>query len=393
MYDLLIAGGTVVDPSQGINKKLDVAVRGGSIAALAGDIPPDNARRVLDASGQFVTPGLIDAHCHVYAGVQALGIHPDSAGVRQAVTTINDGGSAGHAVFGGFPAYLIPSARTTVVCFLHLCSTGLSVMPELNDWDEVNPDAIAATVEAYPHIIKGIKLRQVGKLFTTHGPDVIRKAKEVAARYHLPVMLHIGDPDRHVPAAVTRETVPLMEANDILTHVYTPQQGSILDENNRIIPELKEAQARGVAIDICPGRSNFNFELARRCLDEHILPTFIATDLSDVSIRGPVYGLTHVMSVLMQLGLTLEQVVDKTTAAPSRVLGLDHRKGTLKPGMDADISIVELLSGRWQALDTLGNTLGLDRLLVPRACVKGGKSYPLKLGRYALAGGLTRTVV
>ncbi|MFW6151254.1 MAG: amidohydrolase/deacetylase family metallohydrolase, partial [Chloroflexota bacterium] len=236
MYDLLIAGGTVVDPSQGINKKLDVAVRGGSIAALAENIPPGDARRVLDASGQLVTPGLIDAHCHVYAGVQALGIHPDSAGVLQAVTTINDGGSAGHAVFGGFPAYVIPSTRTTVMCFLHLCSTGLSAVPELNEWDEINPDAIGATVEAYPHIIKGIKLRQVGKLFATRGPDVIRKAREVAARYQLPIVLHIGDPDRQVPSAVTRETVPLMEEGDILTHVYTPQQGGIFDENHRIIP-------------------------------------------------------------------------------------------------------------------------------------------------------------
>jgi dihydroorotase len=376
MYDLLITQGTVVDPTQNIYKKMDVAVRGGSIAALADHIPQREARRIVDASGQMVTPGLIDAHCHVYAGVQALGVEPDSAGVRQAVTTVNDGGSAGHAVFGGFPAYVIPSTRTSVFCFLHLSSTGLSVMPELNDWGEINPDAIAATVEAHPHIIKGIKLRQVGRLFATSGTDVITKAKEIAARYRFPIMFHIGDPDKQVPARVTRETLPLMQAGDILTHVYTPQQGNVFDEHHRIIPELKEAQARGVVIDTCPGRSNFSFELASRCLDQDILPTFIATDLSAVSIHGPVYGLTHTMSVLMQLGLTLNQLIDRTTISPARILGLDHRKGSLKPGMDADISILELLSGSWHAVDTVGKTLVLDRLIVPRACVKGGSVIP-----------------
>ncbi len=376
MYDLVIKNGTVIDPAQKIlNKKLDIAITGKKIAALAPDIVPGTAK-VLDASRYIVTPGLIDAHCHVYAGVNSLSAEPDSAGVLQAVTTVLDAGSAGQALFSGFPRYVIPTARTTVFCCLHANSTGLSVLPELNDWSEIDADAIRAVVEAHRGLIKAIKLRQVGRLIAANGIEVFKKAKQIAKDCGLPIMVHIGDPLKMVPARVTRELLPLMETGDILSHVYTPQQGNVLDEKGGFIPELKEAQARGVIFDIAPGRINFSFRVAQKCLDGGFLPTFIGSDVVEPSIRGPVYGLTFTMSRLLGLGLKLEQVIEMSTIRPARMLGIDKMKGSLKPGMDADVSMVEVLSGKWDALDAEGKTFTLNKLIMPRMCVKAGTLIP-----------------
>ncbi|MDP7285593.1 MAG: amidohydrolase family protein, partial [Dehalococcoidales bacterium] len=132
-YDLLIKGGRVIDPAQNIDDKRDVAISGDKISAVARDIPSLESQQIIDASDKIVTPGLIDMHCHVYHGGTKGGVNPDAAGVRQGVTTLVDAGSAGEATFGGLPKYVIPSARTTVFCFLHLGSQGLTVVPELRD--------------------------------------------------------------------------------------------------------------------------------------------------------------------------------------------------------------------------------------------------------------------
>ena len=372
MYDLLIKGGKVIDPAQNIGRQMDVAIQGAKIAALAASISPQEARQTVDASGKTVTPGLIDAHCHVYANVHALSTNPDSAGVRQGVTTVIDCGSAGQATFGGFPKYVIPSARTTVYCLLHAGSVGLSVMPELNDWSEIDADAIKATIEAHRDLIKGIKLRLVGKLIAANGVEVFKKAKKIAKDNKLPIMVHIGDPNQQVPATVTRDFLPLMEAGDILSHIYTAQQGNVLDAKG-VIPEIKAAQERGVIFDVAQGRLNFSFRAAEQCLSAGILPHMISSDVVAPSLTDRVYGLTAVMSRFLTLGLKLEQLVTMTTINPARVFGIDDTKGSLNPGMDADVSIIEVVPGNWQAPDAEGKTKLVKDLIVPRLCVKAGK--------------------
>ena len=373
MYDLLIKGGKVIDPAQNIGRRMDVAIQGAKIAALAESISPREARQVVDASSKIVTPGLIDAHCHVYANVHTISTDPDSAGVRQGVTTVIDCGSAGQATFGGFSRYVIPSAQTTVFCLLHACSTGLSVVPELNDWAEIDAEAIATTVQAHRDLIKGIKLRLVGKLITANGVEVFKKAKKIAKDNKLPIMVHIGDYDKQVPAALTREFLPLMERWDILTHIYTSQQGNVLQGKSGVIPEIKAAQERGVIFDVAQGRLNFSFRAAEQCLSAGILPDIISSDVVEPSLTDRVHGLTAVMSRFLTLGLKLEEVVQITTINPARVFGIDDTKGSLKPGMDADVSIIEIVPGNWEPLDAEGKTRLVKDLIMPRLCVKAGK--------------------
>ncbi len=169
-----------------------------------------------------------------------------------------------------------------------------------------------------------------------------------------------------------------MRPGDVFTHVYTPQQGGVINSNWRVIPELKDAIERGVLLDAAPGRLNFGWDVARRCMEEGVMPSVLGSDLVEASLRDKVYGLTNVMSRLLTLGMKLPDIIELTTIRNAILLGIDETKGSLKPGMEADISILELLSGKWDSVDATGKILTLEHLITPRACVKGGKLIPSK---------------
>ena len=372
MYDLVIKGGRVIDPLQKIDGLMDVAVSGGKIAGVLPDIPPGEAGTQIDAAGKIVTPGLIDLHTHVYDGFLRNGANPDVVGVNQGVTTVVDGGSAGHALFAGFPRYVIPAARTTIYCFLHIGSFGLAVIPELTCPDEINTDATEAVIRNNPDLIKGVKIRIVGRLIASEGIAVVKTAQKTAKKLHLPLMVHIGDPNRWVSPSLTRELLPLMEKGDILSHFCTGQLGSPLGEDGRELPELIAARDRGVVLDVANGINNFSYATSRIMLAHGLPPTTISTDVTKMSVTGPVYGLTVTLSKFLELGLPLEEMIAMTTANPAKAIGIDDRKGSLKPGMDADISILEIQSGQWLLPDSPGEILNVTRLIRPHMTVKAG---------------------
>jgi len=376
MYDLLIKGGRVIDPAQDIDDKLDIAINGDKIAAVAKDIPPAESKKLIQASGKIVTPGLIDLHCHVLAHVHKISVEPDIAGVRQGVTTVGDGGSAGEAIFAAFPKYVLPSAKTRVFCFLHLCSFGLIPEPELRDWDEVNLEAMAETIESHRELIKGVKLRLVGNLVAREGIKVVEVLQKIAKQFGLPVMVHIGDMNRQVPPSLTQEFLPLMEPGDILSHIYTGNPGSALRPDGAVLPEMREAMERGVVMDTAIGRNNLNFEVAKKILAQGILPTTLSTDLTHRSLTGPTYSLPVTMAKFMALGLDLKQVIQMTTINPARALREESRIGSLKPGMEADISILELSSGKWRLEDALQQTVEATQMLTPSLTIKAGEPIP-----------------
>ena len=374
MYDVLIKGGRVIDPAQNLDGALDVAINGDRIAAVSRDISTQEGKQVIDAKGKIVTPGLIDIHVHCFDSVMKIALEPDVAGVKHAVTTVVDGGSAGEATFNVFPKYILPNAKTSVFCFLHLCSLGLIPEPELRGWEEVNLDGMAATIEANKTIIKGVKLRLVGKLVASVGIEVVKAAKKIAGQFGLPIMIHIGDIDKQVPASLTPECLNAMEAGDIVAHMYSGNQGGALRPDGTVLPELKAAMERSVILDPANGRSNFSFAVARKCLAEGILPTVIGTDLNHRCLKDRTYSLPVNMSRFMALGLDLNQVVAMTTINAARAIREEDRLGSLKPGMAADVSILELQSGAWTLIDTPGETIKIDQLLMPVTAIKSGEA-------------------
>lgn len=376
MYDLLIKGGRVIDPAQSIDDKLDIAISRGKIATVAKDIPATESQQVIDAKDKMVTPGLIDVHTHVYDGVMKIAVEPDIAGVKQGVTTVGDGGSAGEATFAGFAKYVIPAARTKVFCFLHLCSFGLIPEPELEDWDEVNLDAIAATIESYRDLIKGVKLRLVGNLVAREGVKVVETQKKIAKKFGLPIMIHIGDMDKRVSPTLTQEFLPLMEPGDILSHIYTGNFGNPLRPDGTVMPEMRSAMERGVIMDTATGKNNLSFEVARKSLAQGILPTTLSTDLTHRSLTGPTYSLPVTMAKFMALGLDLKQAITMTTINPARALHEEDKIGSLKPGMAADVSILELSSGKWKLEDARQQTIEASQMIMPSMTVKSGQVIP-----------------
>jgi dihydroorotase len=375
MYDLLIRGGRVIDPAQDIDSHLDIAIDGDKITAIGANIPFQQGRRVIDITGKIVTPGLIDMHCHVYAGIHKDSTEPDSAGVKQGVTTVVDGGSAGQAIFTGFPKYIIPSARTNVVCFLNLSSIGQALfpVPELKDWSEIDADAIVSAVDSNRAVIRGLKLRLVGNLVASEGVKVWEEAKKVAKQCGLPIMVHLGDNEKKISPEITRQILTRMEPGDIISHFLTPRHGGCLFPDGSFYAELRGAMERGVVLDTADGKKNVSFRIARKGMAQGILPTTISTDLVKMSLNGPTYGLTVSMSKFMALGLDLKSVIQMATINPARAIGLDNRLGSIKLGMDADLSILEMKSGCWELVDAEEEKIKAVKLLVPYGAIKSGE--------------------
>jgi dihydroorotase len=375
MYDLLIKNGRVIDPAQQLDGQFDIAINGDRIACLSENISPAESNQVINAQGKIATPGLIDSHCHVYSKQDPPGTEPDTIGINQGVTTVVDGGSAGQATFADFKKD-IAAARTTVYCLLHIGSLGQKFPPELRTWEEIDLDATAATIQANRDLIRGIKIRLLGDLISKEGIEVVKTAQQVAKRFDLPLVVHMGDLEQRVAPTLTQETLPLLESGDILTHLYNSNWGGCMRDDGTFLPELRQAMQRGVILDIGRGRIHFNFEVAKNGLSQGIIPTTISSDIVAPSITDRVYGLTAVMSTLLELGLKLTQVIEMSTFNPARALGLGDRIGSLKSGMVADISILNLLSGKWRIVDSAQKTLTLTQLLSPDSIVKSGLPLP-----------------
>jgi len=380
MWDLLIRGGEVLDPGQGLRGRLDIAVTGGRIARIGRDLDPARARRVVEVPGRLVVPGLIDLHTHIYHGFTENGVHPDLAGVRAGVTTVVDAGSAGPRTFAGLARYVVPSSATRVLCLVHIGRIGLATMPEVRDAEDLDPEGAVAVQESHRGLVVGVKIRMAGPGIARLGLEAFRKALESARRGGGRLMVHIGDPMGRVDPDLTRQLLPLLEPGDILTHTFTGNPGRPLDAQGRAYPELREAKERGVTLDTAHGRFNFSFDTARRLLDQGILPDTISTDITVPGRASTVFSLTELMSKFLALGFTLEQVVEMTTRNPARALGLEDRLGALAEGREADITVLEVATGRFLFRDTPGETLVGETALAPYLTVRAGEVHTPDFG-------------
>jgi dihydroorotase len=375
MYDLLLKGGTVVDPSTGLEGTHDVAVHGGVIAHIAPDIGSAEATRTIDVAGKIVAPGLIDLHAHVFDGCNRTGVHPDLGGVYAGVTTIVDAGSAGAATFSGFPRHVIPNCHTEVIPFLHICQTGLATNPDIIAESSINLDDTLRVADQYKGLICGIKARMVSPALEIMGMEMPKLARRAARESGIKLMVHIGDTEKRYDPTVIRSLLPLLESGDILTHYFTANPGGVLDANGKLVPEAREAADRGVWFDTAHGRMNFSFDVGRRIIDQGLLPHCISTDLTVPGRLNTVHSMTEMMTRFLGLGFTLPQVVTMCTANPARAIGAAHRLGNLTIGRQADISVLEIREGDWTVYDVLRASLRVTRAVVPFVTVKRGRVF------------------
>jgi dihydroorotase len=363
--DLLIARGRVIDPSQRIDCVADVAVRGGRIVAVKTNIAVSGSVETIDASGKLVVPGLIDIHMH--AADPAL---TPARCLRTGVTTLVDGGSRGADNIEDLVG-IAGSAPNRVRVLLNLARRGNDPAGELLNLDNADVGAARRAIERHRDLVVGVKARMSRNLAGDHDLEAVRRARDVAAPFGLPVMLHVGDSVSPLPAIVA-----LLKRGDIVTHVYASPPHGILDDRGVVLPEIREARRRGVLFDVGYGRTgHITWAVAQRALEQDFLPDTISTDLTAAGLTDRVFDFPTVLSNFLVLGLTLEQVIARATINAARAIKPFNQLGTLKVGAPADVTVLELREGDFDFVDNDNTKRTGRQKLVPYAVVAGGKRF------------------
>jgi dihydroorotase len=370
-YQLLLKGGHVIDPLNGIDAVMDVAVVGGRIAAVRADIDPAEAVTLVDVSGLYVTPGLIDTHVHVFAttGLKDAwagdnSVLPDHFSFRSGVTTMVDAGSSGWRNFEDFRHRVIDRAQTRVFAMLNIVGLGMITdVPEQNIHDM---DAKATSAMALKHrdVVVGIKSAHY------QGPEWVSvdRAIEAGTIAKIPVMVDFGyfRVERPYYKLVTERLRP----GDISTHMF---RGPVpyVDEDGRLLGYLKEARARGVLFDVGHGGGSFVFRNAVPAIRQGFFPDTISTDLHTGSMNGAMMDMLTTMSKILVMGVPLEEVVRQSTASPAKAI--QHPElGHLGVGSEADVAVLRVLQGQFRYADASRGTIDGDRRLICELTLKGG---------------------
>jgi len=373
-YDLVIANGDVLDPSQKLRGKRDIGIKHGQIAAIESSIPAARAVQRIDAAGKLVTPGLVDLHTHLVPHL-GIGLPADELVGITAVTTAVSAGDAGWQTFGAVRHFAIPQARTRIFAFVHIASIGLAggLAPgEMLNIDYANVDGCAKAVIENPDIALGVKVRITDTVVGQNGLEPLRRAIRAAEMVGkgVPVMCHIGS----APGSLS-DLLDLLRPGDILTHAYSGA-GNNTVQNGQLLAAAKAAKQRGVIFDVGHGGGSFDYTVCEPALQQGAVPDTISSDIHAVSINTPGYPtLPNVMSKFLNMGMPLEDVVAKATVEPAKIIGRVPGLGTLRLGAPADIAIFDLLDGPVEFVDTRNNKRNGTKKLVPVLTVKGGRPF------------------
>ncbi len=379
-YDLLITGARVIDPSQNLDKIVDIAIRNGRVVDLKPDLPRDLAAQQIDARGRVLTPGLVDLHAHTYPQGSAIGLPADELAQFTATTTFVSAGDAGGNNFSAFRHFFQAQTRSRMYAFVHISSIGLAGFPvgEMKNMDYANVDLAARTLDQNQDIALGIKVRESLDVVGDNGIEPLKRARLAAERSGVKgarVMCHIGN----APGDLG-DLLNLLRPGDILTHVYSGA-GNNTVQNGKVIAAALEAKKRGVLIDVGHGGGSFDFTVAEPALQQGLTPDTISSDLHAYSGNSPsIPFLPQVMSKFLTLGFSLSQVIAMATNRPGEIIARTPLLGTLKIGASADIAIFDLVDKPVEWLDTRGNKRPGSVSLVPvqtiRAGIPFGRPFP-----------------
>jgi dihydroorotase len=379
-FDLVIKGGEVLDPSQNLRGKRDIGMRYGVIEAIEADIPAARANRVMNVAGRLVVPGLIDLHSHVFT--TGIGIPPDELVPYQGTTTAVSAGDAGSSVFAMARRTMTASSRTRVFAFVHIANIGLSAFPigELFNIDFAIPEAAAKVVADNADIVIGVKVRMSQNVIARHGIEPLKRAIRACelAGTGGKVMCHIGGVET---VALMSEILDTLRPGDILTHCFSGApndagQFTNIAQGGKLLPAAVAAKKRGVMFDVGHGGGSFDFTMAEAAMKEGVLPDTLSSDIHVFSGNSPGQPyLPNVMAKFMALGLSLEQVVTMATATPAKVINRMPKLGTLQVGAPADATVLEVINGPVEFVDTRNNKRAGKVALKPTNTVVAGVAF------------------
>ena len=367
---LVIRGGMVVDPANGVERRASLIVEEGRVAGLCDDGAEPSAQQTIDAEGCIVTPGLVDTHIHVFHGGTENGVVPDTTLLPMGVTAGIDQGSAGSGNFQIFYDSVIARSQVHVFACLNISTQGLitSSYPENLDPKFTNLPAMRRLFEKYPNVLCGIKTRISTELVGELGIAVLENAAATAEKIGTRISVHTTNPPVPVP-----DFIGMFRKGDIYSHTYQGKGFSILGDDGKVSPSVWEARKRGVIFDSADARVHYLYPVVKQALSEGFTPDTISTDLVQGSLFQPgVFGLPRIMSKYLALGLPLNEVVRAVTASPAKIVGRSDL-GHLGAGATADIAIFKLKDCKTAIVDRERNSLTLEKMLVPQCTVLGGK--------------------
>ncbi|MBK9168776.1 MAG: amidohydrolase/deacetylase family metallohydrolase [Bryobacterales bacterium] len=355
-FDLLLRGGHVIDPANGIGRVSDVAVTGARIARVADSIPVSSAKRVVNAAGLYVIPGMIDLHAHAYGTKGALS--QDDTALPTGVTTAVDCGGAGWRTFEDFKQVVIDRSATRILVFLNIVGAGM--VGSEDNVEDMDPVATAKKIRQYPGLIVGIKNAHFGP----PGWESVRRAVEAGRLSNTPVIL-----DNHIQTRTQRHTreklLEILRPGDMHTHFYNDRQVEVIDRfTSKVQPWMFEARQRGVLFDMGHGAGSFLWPVASKAMEQGFPPDTISTDLHKQSIMGTRSDMPNCISKMMLLGMTLQDAVLRSTANPAKAISKYPELGTLGEGRGADIAVLRLETGVFAFRDALNKKrMGRQRLV------------------------------
>lgn len=362
MFDLILKNGRVIDPANNIDGIMDVAVADNRIAAVDTSIPAEQAAKVADVTDRIVTPGLLDIHLHAYGGYNGW-MFPDAHVLPNGVTTVLDTGGAGWKKFEHFKDSIIADSKTRVLALINIVGAGMEGAVE-QDVTEMDPVPCAEMISKYPEHIVGSKTAHFG------GPgwEAVDGAIEAARRSGTIAMMDFAPkPTRSYRDLLLKKMSP----GDIHTHMYA-QHIPLLDENKKVNDYVIEARERGIIFDLGHGGGSFWFRIAVPAIQQGFIPDSISTDLHKFSALVPNASMTATMSKCLNMGMSLEEVIKRSTSNPAQIIRRSEL-GTLSVGAEADIAVLDILHGDFGFVDSGRARMKGDKRLQCLLTVRAGE--------------------
>lgn len=371
LYDLIIKNGTVIDPLIGEHRQKPLYVIKDQIVAPPASDEEARSREMIDAHGCYVVPGLIENHTHVFYGGSEAGYRPDLTLIPQGVTSAIDQGTSGASTFTSLYSNVIQHAAVDIKAYLNVSSTGLITERYM---ENINPahfdrERIKGLFQQYHNTLIGLKIRIEDESLGGMQLQPLEQTMLLAEELGCPVSVHVKN--LSTPLA---EVAKLLRKDDVWVHMYQLQGNTILDNNNAVHAALYDAKARGVLFDVASGRSGFSFAMIAAAFNKGFQPDLLGTDLVRFNkFQRPLFSLLYTLSIYINLGLSLDEVIKKCTVLPARLMNMSSRIGSLQPGFQADISVIKQREGDILFTDRHGGNLRGNLLLTPQLTVKAGE--------------------
>ena len=376
-YSLVIKEGHVIDPKNGIDAVMDVAINDGKIVQVAKNIDASKAVQVVNAKGLYVTPGIIDIHTHNFVGTnldQAYmngpgGVIPDGFTLRCGVTTVVDAGSSGWRTFPDFKKNIIDRSQTRVLAFLNIVGQGMRGGPYEQDTSDMDAKLTAIVAKSNKKDIVGIKLAHY-EGFEWVAADRAVEAGKVA---DIPVMIDFGG--SKPPLSIEDLFFKHLRPGDIFTHCFAQlaTREFIVDTTTKKVkPFVFEAQKRGIVFDVGYGGISFSFSQAIPALKNGFYPNSISTDLHTGSMNNAMKDQLNVMSKFLIMGMSLPDVIKASTWNPAKEIKREEL-GHLSVGSVADVAILALREGKFGFFDYVGYRIDGNKKLECEVTIRGGK--------------------